>query len=159
MWLAGSARHTEDFLQGKIRDHVHLSARGEDSGTYVYNKTIWEVKPWDYPSGKTFRVFLGKGSTPAQVLEKSDPLYQSEHVVNVPIELKAPFGSQPVNIALRDICGIPGSEFGNFVVEVERAKSCFDRRNMFTSESFTFHKGDLPKIWRAFLENWVLVIR
>ena len=153
MWLAGSARHEEDFLQVKIRENLQSIARGEDSGIYVYNKTIWEVKPWDYPSGRTFRVFLGKGSTPAQIVGEDSPLYESEHVIDVPIELEASFVSQPINIALRDICGVPSSEFGNFVVEVEKAKSRFDRRNMFTMDSCTFQGGDLPKVWKTFLET------
>ncbi len=153
MWLAGSARHKEDFIQAKIRDHVQLMALGKDSGIYVYNKTIWEVKPQDYPSRNTFRVYKGQGQTPPQIVDEGSPLFESEHVVDVPIELDTAFRAQPINVALRDICGIPSIEIGNFVVEMERAKSCFDRKNMFTTESCTFQGGDLPMVWKSFLAN------
>ncbi len=153
MFCAGSARHQDDFIQGKIHQHQELEAQGIDSGIYVYRRTIWEVKPWEYPSGDIFRVFKGKGSTPPQIVGLDSPLYESEHVVDVPVELKASFLSQPINIALRDICGIPSSEFGNFVVEVEKVKSRFDRRIMFTTDSCTFQGDDLPKVWKTFLET------
>jgi hypothetical protein len=152
MWLAGSARHQEDFIQAKIRDHVQLIARGEGSGIYVYNKTIWEVKPWDYPSGDSFRVFLGKDTTPPMVVEEDSPFYASEHTIDIPVELETAFKAQPINTALRDLCGVPSREVGNFIVEIERTRSYFNRKNVFSSDACTFLESDLPKVWRSFLD-------
>ena len=133
MYMAGSARHQEDFIQAKIRDTASSISQLENAGIYVYNKTIWEIKPWDYPSGKTFRVFRGKDSVPAQIVEMGSGFHDSEHVVDVPVELEAAFRAQPINAALRDICGIASAETGNFIVEVERVTSFFERKNMFAT--------------------------
>lgn len=153
MFLAGSARHEEDFIQSKIREQANLISLGEEPGVYVYNKRIWDIKPWDYPSGDFFRVFLGLGAVPPQVVDDHSEYYQSEHVIDVPMELEVAFKAQPINAALRDICGIPSKEVGTFVVEVERTKSYFNRRNIFSAESCTFLGGDLPQVQRDFVDN------
>ncbi len=45
MFLAGSARHENDFIQSKIKEReLHLIATGR-SPIYVYNKTGYQVKP------------------------------------------------------------------------------------------------------------------
>jgi hypothetical protein len=98
MWIAGSARHEEDFVQQKIK------AAAADPTIYVYNKRIWDVKPWDY-SGETFRVYRGKNSIPPKMVGPEDPLYESENTVDIPVELKAAFTSQEIRQALRDHAG------------------------------------------------------
>lgn len=146
MWLAGSARHEEDFIQQKIRDAI------TDPTIYVYNKRIWETKPWDY-SGETFRVYLGKHSIPPKVMGADDPLYESENSVDIPVELKSAFTSQGIRQALRDHAGIPSGETGTFIVEVEKTRSRFDRKNIFAMESCTFLSGDNPKVYRSFKDR------
>ena len=153
MWLAGSARHQDDFIQTKVREAMQLSSLGENADSYVYNKTVWQVKPFNYPSKQTFRVYLGEGTTPPQIVEKGSPLYKSEHIIDVPVEEENAFKTQAINIALRDICGIPGAEIGNFIVESERAKARFNRDNIFVTESCTFLNGDLPKVRKGFKER------
>lgn len=153
MWLAGSARHQEDFIQAKIRENLNSSSHFEIGGTYVYNKTIWDIKPWDYPSGETFRVFRGKDSVPPQIAETGSVLHESEHIVDVPVELEAAFRAQPINAALRDICGIASTETGNFIVEVERVTSFFDRENIFATPSCTLQGQDWPKLLKFFVES------
>jgi len=152
MFLAGSARHEGDFIQSKIRERsVQLLALGE-SPIYVYNKTAWQVKPWDY-EGESFRVFLGKGQLPPQIVGEDHDLYESEHVIDVPIELLSAFNSQSITHALRDHCGVPSAETGNFIVEVEKTKATFNRKNIFATESCTFVGGDLPKVRKSFYDN------
>lgn len=146
MWVAGSARHEEDFVQKKIK------AAESDPTIYVYNKRVWEVKPWDY-SGETFRVYLGKNSIPPQIVEPEDALYDSENTLDVPVELRSAFNTQGIRQALRDHCGVPSGVTGNFIVEVDKAKSRFDRRNIFTTASCTFLNGDLPKVLKSFRDN------
>ncbi len=89
------------------------------------------------------------------VVEKDSEFYGSEYVIDVPMELSAAFNAQPINTALRDLCGIPSREVGNFIVEIERTKSYFDRRNVFSLDACTFLEGDLPKVWRSFLDTAV----
>ena len=140
MFLAGSARHDEDFIQGKIKERaLHLSSQGK-SHIYVYNKTSWQVKPWDY-TGETFRVYLGREGVPPQIVLPESSLFGSDHTIDVPVELLPAFESQSITRALRDHCGIPSSEVGSFIVEIEKTRSRFDRKNIFTSESCTFQDG------------------
>lgn len=153
VWLAGSARHEEDFIQAKIREAVNSSSAGKN--VYIYNKKLWEIKPWDYPSGETFRVFRGKGTLPPQIVDSESELYQSENVIDVPVELEAPFRAQPINIALRDFCGIPSAETGNFIVEIERVKSFFSLDNLFWGASCNLRGGDWPKLRKIIVENLV----
>jgi hypothetical protein len=154
MWLAGSARHEEDFIQAKIREQKQLKSLEDLSDVYVYNKRIWDIKPWDYPSGDTFRAFLGVGSVPPQVVEPDSEYYDSEYVVDVPVELETAFKAQPINAALRDICGIPSKEVGNFIVEVERAKGYFKGRNIFLADTCTFMGQDSPQLSTEVLKNY-----
>lgn len=153
MWLAGSARHENDFIQAKIKE-LHSSATRNDD-VYVYNKTLWQLKPWDYPSGQTFRVFRGQGTVPPQVVDSGSELYESEHTIDVPVEMEAAFRSQPVNVALRDFCGIASAETGNFIVEVERVKAFFSRKNLFWVSSCNLRGGDWPQLTKSVLDNLV----
>jgi hypothetical protein len=146
MWIAGSARHEEDFIQQKIRDAEI------DPTVYVYNKRIWDVKPWDY-TGDTFRVYLGKQSIPPKIIGDDDTLYESENTVDIPVELKSAFTSQEIRQALRDHAGIPSGENGSFIVEVDKARSRFDRKNIFAMEVCTFQSGDNPKVYQSFKDN------
>ena len=146
MWIAGSARHEEDFIQQKIRDAE------TDSTIYVYNKRIWDVKPWDY-TGETFRVYLGKNSIPPKVVGNDDPLYESQNTVDIPVELKAAFTSHEIRQALRDHAGIPSGETGSFIVEVDKARSRFDRKNIFATEDCTFLSSDNPLVYQSFKEK------
>lgn len=152
MWLAGSARHENDFIQAKIRES---EANSDQNDIYVYDKKLWEIKPWDYPSGETFRVFKGKGTVPPQIVDPSSGLYESEHVLDVPVELESAFKAQPINIALRDFCGIASAEIGNFVVEVERVKSFFNKKNFFYTPDCTLIDGDWPLLQKAVVDNVV----
>jgi len=152
MFLAGSARHEEDFIQVKIKERdEQISANGSTT-INVYNKTSWEVKPWDY-AGEMFRVYLGKGQVPPQIVDEEHPLYNSEHTIDVPTELRPAFTSQAISHALRDLCGIPSSEMGNFIVEVEKTKARFNRVNIFATEVCTFIGGDLPKVNGSFYKH------
>jgi hypothetical protein len=151
VWLAGSARHEGDFIQAKMRE---VNSSSGHQNVYIYNKTLWQLKPWDYPSGKTFRVFLGKESVPPQIVGSASELYESEHVIDVPFEIEAPFRSQPIHIALRDFCGIPSAETGNFIVEVERVKSFFSEDNFFWDASTNLRDG-WPKLRKVVVENLV----
>ncbi len=152
MFLAGSARHENDFIQGKIKEHdLTLMSLGK-SPIYVYNKTAWQVKPWDY-SGETFKVFRGREHIPPQIVEKGHELFESEHTVKVPVELKAAFISQAITRALRDHCGIPSAETGSFIVEVDKTKAIFSQPNVFAEDSYTFLGNDLPKVHASYLKD------
>lgn len=152
MFLAGSARHEHDFIQSKIKENKAQLLTYGKSATYVYNKTTWEVKPWDFGS-ETFRVYLGKGQVPPQIVNASNKLYESEHIIDVPIELYSAFTSQAITHALRDHCGIASTEMGNFIVEIDKTRSRFNLQNIFATESCTFLGHDLPKVWESFIEN------
>jgi len=153
MWLAGSARHEEDFIQAKMRECVNLSSQARPEDVYIYNKKIWDIKPHEFPSGETFRVYRGKGETPPQIVESTQALYNSDHIIDVPVELETAFRAQPINLAMRDICGLPSREIGNFVVEVEKTRALFNRSNIFCHDSYTFMGGDLPLLRKSYLQN------
>jgi hypothetical protein len=71
----------------------------------------------------------------------------------VPVELHAAFTSQAITHALRDICGIPSAETGNFIVEVEKTKQAFSLHNIFENDVCTFHEGDLPRLNNNILQD------
>lgn len=67
--------------------------------------------------------------------------------------MKSAFASQEIRQALRDHAGIPSGETGSFIVEVDKARSRFDRKNIFASESCTFQSGDNPKVYQSFKDS------
>lgn len=152
MFLAGSARHEGDFIQTKVREREEQICSNGATSIYLYNKVVWQVKPWDYGE-ETFRVFLGKAQIPPQIVEEKQKLYVSEHIVDVPIELYSAFTSQSITHALRDICGIPSAETGNFIVEIEKTRKAFIRENIFASETCTFVGDEIPTMRPDFIEN------
>lgn len=144
MFLAGSARHEDDFIQGKLREtHEQLAQKGT-SAIFAYNKKAWEVKPWDF-SGDTFRVFPGKGTIPPRVLIPEDEDFESEFAVDIPVELELAFRTN-IRQALRDHAGIPSSIIGTFIIEVEKSRSRFTLPNIFEKDTYTFLNGDFPKL-------------
>lgn len=152
IFLAGSARHKDDFIQGKIAEyHEQISLHG-NSDIYVYNKKIWEVKPWNY-SGDTFRVFLGSGCIQPQIVLPDSDLYNANNTIDIPIELKPAFTSNNFYQALRDHAGVPTLATGNFIVNHEAAINTFKLDNIFENETCTFTGNDLPILRESFLSN------
>lgn len=139
MFLAGSARHENDFIQAKKR----LAESSQDKHVYIYNKTVWEVKPFAF-SGDKFRVFVGDKNNPPQIIAPDNSLFGSSNTIDVPLELKASFQGLPIKQALRDVCGIPSQEIGNFIVEPERALEAFNIDNMFAIDSTDFVSQEGP---------------
>ncbi len=96
---------------------------------------------------------MGKGQIAPQIIEKGHELYKSENTIDVPVELLTAFTNQSITRALRDHCGIPSSETGSFIVEIEKTKTAFCLDNIFTTKSCTFLGQDLPKVRAEFYNN------
>ena len=152
MFLAGSARHETDFIQQKIKERNEQVKSSGKSSIYVYDKTVWQVKPWDY-GDETFRVYLGSGQNPPQIVDSGNKLFESDPTIDVPIEFYSAFTSQSIVHALRDHVGIASNEIGNFIVEIEKTKACFRLDSIFATESCTFLGLDQPKARKSFIDN------
>jgi hypothetical protein len=96
--LLSQRRAQTDFLEEHIRKH------GQDEGTCVISRAIWEVKPSGTYSGKTFCIVLGDLYRPSYILpEKEQPPHDAV-CIYPPIEHKPDFESD-LDEAIRNVAG------------------------------------------------------
>jgi len=94
--LVSSRRLPDDFTEQRIRE-----AAGDPS-VYVYDHTVWEVKPPGSFSAKTFRVYCGTPIEEPRILAPGEPVLGE--VVEVPEDFRPQFQGD-IYQSLRDIAG------------------------------------------------------
>ena len=99
--LVSSKGGPDDFLEQRARQ----ASDEADKLTYVVDKPIWEIKPAENYSGKTFRLELGNERFQAQVLEDSQEPREGALTMTVPLEYKGDF-TNDMEGSLRDLAGV-----------------------------------------------------
>lgn len=109
---------------GQFTDQKELEAKG-DPGIYVYDKTVWNVKPGTF-SGVFFQVFIGDTSRRPRIIENGEQILPQEKnlITEVPIEYKSDF-QRDILSSLRDISGISTLSVHPFLVNIEAVSAGF----------------------------------
>lgn len=94
---------------GQFTDVKEEQARKPNSGIYVYDPKIWEVKPDGTYRDKWFKVFLGDATRTPRILTDEEveawPEEDKALVMEIPDDLRKPF-EEDIYGALRDIAGV-----------------------------------------------------
>jgi hypothetical protein len=111
-------------LNNAIDDYI-VNKASEDPTNYIVKGSRWEWRPDDYKNdfetGNTFQVYLGGRGNPPKILEKNDPILESDtadknKIITVPGSLKQVF-KDDLKKALKDWAGIPTGTAGSLVYD------------------------------------------
>lgn len=120
-------------LNNAIDDYI-VNKAAEDPTNYIVKGSRWEWRPDDYKSdfesGNTFQVFLGGRGNPPKILEKDDPILQSDtadknKIITVPGSLKQVF-KDDLKKALKDWAGIPTGSSTSLVYDYAPLEKMFN---------------------------------
>jgi hypothetical protein len=120
-----SAKANTSFIEKRIEEvqktpeyhkHVHVS-----------DFALWEVKPWDYPSGNTFRVFVGAGDKQNKIIGDDEiiDLDAGEQIIHVPMELERRFETK-LDISIRDLAGVATAAVNRLFSRPEVIRNAID---------------------------------
>lgn len=137
---------------GEFTDRKQMEARAEVAQTgktsiYVYDRTLWQIKPdGTYGEGR-FRLFLGDVNRKPRILEDgndADP--QDGHlIVEVPEEFRSEF-ERDILSAIRDIAGSATFAIHPFIVNTEAVANCFSERPSILSVESTDYVSSRPNL-------------
>lgn len=102
-----------------------------DKTIYVYDRTIWQVKPEGTYCGDMFKVFVGDATRKPRVLDDDeDPRKtykpQDQHLVHeIPVEFRDDFKNNMVK-SIRDIAGVSTLASHPYILNTDAIAPCFD---------------------------------
>jgi hypothetical protein len=132
--IVSSKRYPGQFTDEKEAEAERQVQETGTSNIYVYDKTIWQVKPWEF-SGKTFNLFVGDETRKPRILENEIINAKDKHLINeIPIEYKDEF-QRDMYGALRDIAGHSTLSKHPFLMNVEAVSACFNTCRSILSRS------------------------
>lgn len=121
---------------GQFTDRKEEQAR-TDPTIYVYDKRVWEVKPWEFGKER-FRVFVGDDSRRPRILADGDDVPDGR-VIEIPMEFLTDFETDIMN-ALREIAGVATIARHPYLMNREAVSQSFSRvpQSIFDEESVDF---------------------
>jgi len=105
------------LYEGDFTDQKMIEAQ-KDSTIYVMDYAEWETKPHKY-SGKVFRVAIGDGATPSQIIPDRGAPPGKRRVVKVPVELRK-VAEANLDSFLRDMAGVVVGAHNAFIKDREK---------------------------------------
>ena len=134
MILASSKRSDKSFLE----EHMKKKLSDEDSSVLIVDEAVWNVKPPETYSGKTFRVGVGNRFLASELIPNEDDISlwinKGYKIIDVPIEFLSNFKDN-IDRALCDYAGISSSDLTKYIsgarlVEIKRN----DYKNAFVKD-------------------------
>lgn len=130
----------------------------------IITAVAYKVKPWQF-SKETFRVFVGCGAVPPEIIESNEQELQisqiagisgneSEFFVDVPMNLKNSF-VEDIDLALQNHCGIPTKVKGRFLSSVRTLVQCYSNElpKVFSSETLVASTDDDTELIEYFIPS------
>jgi len=115
---------------GQFTDRKEEEAK-KDKTIYIYDKTIWMIKPKGTYGDKRFKVFIGDATRKPRILDEGEdprktykPQDQSM-IRSIPVEFKNEFQTDMVN-ALREVAGVATLATHPFILNTDAIEPCFD---------------------------------
>ncbi|WYC17961.1 terminase large subunit [Vibrio phage vB_VneS_J26] len=115
---------------GQFTDRKEEEAK-KDKTIYIYDKTIWQIKPKGTYGDKRFNVFIGDATRKPRILDDNeDPRKtykpKDQHLIRaIPVEFKGEFQTDMVN-ALREVAGVATLASHPFILNTDAIEPCFD---------------------------------
>ena len=117
MCLVSSRRASTDWLE------KHMETVRNDAHVHISDFAIWEVKPPEIYSGKTFRVAIGDRFRPSRILKAADPIPEAQTILDVPVEHKLDF-ERNIDQAIREFAGKPTYTISNYLTDRSKITKC-----------------------------------
>lgn len=119
---------------GEFTDRKQIEARQEQtetgrSGIFVYDRTLWQIKPEGTYGAARFRLFLGDVNRRPCILKQEDEVatQDADLVIEVPEEFRSEFERDMLS-AIRDIAGSSTFALHPFIVNTEAIANAFGKR-------------------------------
>ena len=138
---------------GEFTDRKQLEARDEltrtgQTGIFVYDRTVWQIKPAGTYGDKCFRLFLGDVSRKPCILEEGMEVAAEDAalVMDVPQEFRSEFDRDMLS-AIRDIAGSSTFAMHPFIVNTEAVSTAFGQSQSVLSVESTDFVAARPRIY------------
>lgn len=127
--LVSSKRYPGEFtdrMQAEAREQI---ARDGKTRIFVYDRTLWQIKPEGTYGEKRFRLFLGDVGRKPRILEEGAEVAADDAhlVIEVPEEFRSEF-LRDILSAIRDIAGSATFALHPFIVNTEAVSKGFGLR-------------------------------
>lgn len=115
---------------GQFTDRKEEEAK-KDKTIYIYDKTIWQIKPKGTYGDKRFNVFIGDATRKPRILDDNEDPRKTykpadQHLVRaIPVEFRGEFETDMVN-ALREVAGVATLASHPFILNTDAIEPCFD---------------------------------
>jgi hypothetical protein len=146
--LVSSKRYPGEFTDRKQTEAREDLARTGQTGIYVYDRTLWQIKPQGTYGEDRFRLFLGDVNRKPRILEEgAEVAPEDAHLVmDVPQEFHSEFTRDMIS-AIRDIAGSSTFALHPFIVNTEAVANCFGKRHSVLSVESTDYVAARPSLY------------
>src|SRR5580704_15873419 len=136
--LVSSKRYPGEFTDRKQLEARAEKARTGKTGIFVYDRTLWEIKPQGTYGKERFKLFLGDVARKPRILENGAEVAADDThlVMEVPEEFRSEF-TRDILSAIRDIAGSATFALHPFIVNTEAVAKAFGVRQSVLSTQKT----------------------
>ena len=146
--LVSSKRYPGEFTDRKQLEAREELARTGKTGIFVYDRTLWQIKPKGTYGEKRFRLFLGDVARKPRILEEGTEVAPEDArlVMEVPEEFRSEFERDMLS-AIRDIAGSATFALHPFIVNTEAVSKAFGQSQSVLSVESTDFVASRPLIY------------
>ena len=146
--LVSSKRYPGEFTDRKQLEARAEKARTGKTGIFVYDRTLWQIKPKGTYGENRFKLFLGDLARKPCILEEgAEAAPQDAHLVmEVPEEFRSEF-TRDILSAIRDIAGSATFALHPFIVNTEAVARSFCQRQSVLSVDTTDFVAPRPSLY------------
>ena len=146
--LVSSKRYPGEFTDRKQMEARAELARTGKTGIFVYDRTLWQIKPEGTYGEKRFRLFLGDVSRKPCILEEDMEVAPADaaSVMEVPDEFRSEF-ERDILSAIRDIAGSATFALHPYIVNTEAVSKAFGQCQSVLSVESTDFVASRPVIY------------
>ena len=146
--LVSSKRYPGEFTNRKqLEAREELACTGK-TGIFVYDRTLWQIKPPGTYGEKRFKLFLGDVSRKPCILEEGTEIVPQDAplVMEVPEEFRSEF-ARDILSAIRDIAGSATFALHPYIVNTEAVSKAFGQCQSVLSVESTDFVASRPSIY------------
>ena len=146
--LVSSKRYPGEFTDRKQIEAREEEDRTGETGIFVYDCTLWQIKPEGTYGEARFSLFLGDVTRKPCILEKGTEIAPQDAslVMEVPEEFRSEF-TRDILSAIRDIAGSATFALHPFIVNTEAVARSFCQRQLVLSVDTTDFVSSRPSLY------------